>query len=334
MLKPVDVPNAPKPVGPYSSAMIVGNLVYVSGQSGRDPVTDSVSEDIEAQTEQVLTNAQRLLSPDEPVQRGDLDLLQERRDLDALAVKMLAALEGDGAAVQARLERLRSTRDEAACTAALAWADAGNVQLICSVGSNSTAFVHQRYSGGKLPVVTVVSKDPVLMGQVGSYDKGSGTNIAFTSLNMPMDTQIAYLRQVRPDLKNIGVLYDRKNASAVVTQVEPQDGAAKTESFRVLHIAVDGGGDPVADLKQGLPAAIETMRANDPSLANSVFWITGSTAVFAEIAPLPTGLEHWVSLYLAITRNPERASFSYDTGSGRLRLGCGCAAVRFHIEAP
>jgi 2-iminobutanoate/2-iminopropanoate deaminase len=61
MLKPVDVPNAPKPVGPYSSAMIVGNLVYVSGQSGRDPVTDSVSEDIEAQTEQVLTNIRTIL---------------------------------------------------------------------------------------------------------------------------------------------------------------------------------------------------------------------------------------------------------------------------------
>jgi 2-iminobutanoate/2-iminopropanoate deaminase len=61
MLRPVDVPNAPKPVGPYSSAMIVGNLVYVSGQSGRDPATDHVSEDIEAQTEQVLTNIRTIL---------------------------------------------------------------------------------------------------------------------------------------------------------------------------------------------------------------------------------------------------------------------------------
>ena len=61
MLKPVDVPNAPKPVGPYSSAMIVGNLIYVSGQSGRDPVTDLVADDIAAQTEQVLTNIRTIL---------------------------------------------------------------------------------------------------------------------------------------------------------------------------------------------------------------------------------------------------------------------------------
>ena len=61
MLKSVAVPNAPKPVGPYSSAMIVGNLVYVSGQSGRDPITDHVAEDIETQTEQVLANIRTIL---------------------------------------------------------------------------------------------------------------------------------------------------------------------------------------------------------------------------------------------------------------------------------
>jgi len=61
MLTPVDVPNAPKPVGPYSSAMIVGTLVYVSGQSGRDPVTDQVAEDIETQTAQVLDNIRTIL---------------------------------------------------------------------------------------------------------------------------------------------------------------------------------------------------------------------------------------------------------------------------------
>jgi 2-iminobutanoate/2-iminopropanoate deaminase len=41
--------------------MIVGNLVYVSGQSGRDPVTDVVAEDIETQTEQVLANIRTIL---------------------------------------------------------------------------------------------------------------------------------------------------------------------------------------------------------------------------------------------------------------------------------
>ncbi len=61
MLKSVLAPNAPAPVGPYSPAVIVGNLVYVSGQSGRDPVTDHVADDIETQTEQVLANIRTIL---------------------------------------------------------------------------------------------------------------------------------------------------------------------------------------------------------------------------------------------------------------------------------
>ncbi|MFF3287470.1 GMC oxidoreductase [Streptomyces sp. NPDC003023] len=42
--------------------------------------------------------------------------------------------------------------------------------------------------------------------------------------------------------------------------------------------------------------------------------------VFAEIAPLPMGFEHWVSLYLAITRNPERGRFRYDAATDSARL--------------
>ena len=61
MLTPVMVPGAPRPVGPYSSAVVVGNLVYVSGQSGRDPQTDAVSEDVEVQTEVCLRNVAMIL---------------------------------------------------------------------------------------------------------------------------------------------------------------------------------------------------------------------------------------------------------------------------------
>ncbi|MDW4906817.1 GMC oxidoreductase [Streptomyces sp. ADMS] len=54
-------------------------------------------------------------------------------------------------------------------------------------------------------------------------------------------------------------------------------------------------------------------------------WANTANPVFAEIAPLPTGLEHWVSLYLAITKNPERASFTYDAATDSARLGWSAA---------
>ncbi|PAZ09220.1 cholesterol oxidase [Streptomyces sp. SA15] len=56
-------------------------------------------------------------------------------------------------------------------------------------------------------------------------------------------------------------------------------------------------------------------------------WANPANPVFAEIAPLPTGLEHWVSLYLAITKNPERAAFSYANGSMKLGWSAAQSAV-------
>lgn len=59
--RPIAVPGAPKPVGPYSPAVVAGDLVFVSGQSGRDPHTDHVAPTVEAQTEQALRNVATIL---------------------------------------------------------------------------------------------------------------------------------------------------------------------------------------------------------------------------------------------------------------------------------
>ncbi|HEX2144314.1 MAG TPA: GMC oxidoreductase [Glycomyces sp.] len=49
-------------------------------------------------------------------------------------------------------------------------------------------------------------------------------------------------------------------------------------------------------------------------------WDNEAARVFAEIAPLPAGIETWVSLYLAITDNPERGHFTYDAATDRAVL--------------
>ncbi len=49
-------------------------------------------------------------------------------------------------------------------------------------------------------------------------------------------------------------------------------------------------------------------------------WDNPAAPVFAEIAPLPAGLETWASLYLAITKNPERGTFVYDSATDRAKL--------------
>jgi 2-iminobutanoate/2-iminopropanoate deaminase len=59
--QPVTSPTLPTPVGPYSPGMIFGNLVFVSGQAGRDPATGLTAADVTAQTEQVLKNIAAIL---------------------------------------------------------------------------------------------------------------------------------------------------------------------------------------------------------------------------------------------------------------------------------
>ncbi len=55
--------DAPRPIGPYSQAVRVGNVLYLSGQVGIDPASGQlVQETIEAETRQVMTNLRAVLN--------------------------------------------------------------------------------------------------------------------------------------------------------------------------------------------------------------------------------------------------------------------------------
>ena len=54
---------APKAVGPYSQAVMTGDMIYTSGQIPIDPMQGKiVAETIEAQTEQVMKNLKAVLA--------------------------------------------------------------------------------------------------------------------------------------------------------------------------------------------------------------------------------------------------------------------------------
>jgi cholesterol oxidase len=66
--------------------------------------------------------------------------------------------------------------------------------------------------------------------------------------------------------------------------------------------------DETGELQSGMPAlGIDA-------------WDDPEHPVFAEVAPVPAGVETWVSLYLAITKNLERGTFSYDATTDGVRL--------------
>ena len=59
----ISTPNAPAAIGPYSQAILCGNMLYTSGQIPLDPATGTVvGEDIRTQAEQVMKNLEAVLA--------------------------------------------------------------------------------------------------------------------------------------------------------------------------------------------------------------------------------------------------------------------------------
>lgn len=61
MKKIIHTENAPKAVGPYSQAVEVNGMLFISGQIPINPATGTVPEGIDAQTEQVMKNIGAIL---------------------------------------------------------------------------------------------------------------------------------------------------------------------------------------------------------------------------------------------------------------------------------
>ena len=62
MLKKVHTDNAPQAIGPYSQAVVCGNMLFTSGQIAINPTSGEVeSTDIEGQTKQVIKNIKAVL---------------------------------------------------------------------------------------------------------------------------------------------------------------------------------------------------------------------------------------------------------------------------------
>jgi len=60
MKRSIFSPKAPKPLGPYSQAVLVNNMLFVSGSIGIDQ-EGNLKDDIASQTKQCLLNIQNIL---------------------------------------------------------------------------------------------------------------------------------------------------------------------------------------------------------------------------------------------------------------------------------
>ena len=61
MKKAISTVNAPAAIGPYSQALVYGDMIFISGQIPVDPATGEVPEGIEAQAHQSCSNVGAVL---------------------------------------------------------------------------------------------------------------------------------------------------------------------------------------------------------------------------------------------------------------------------------
>lgn len=61
-MKALNSANAPAALGPYSQALVQGDMVFCSGQIPLDPATGEMAQGIENQTRQVLKNLTAVLA--------------------------------------------------------------------------------------------------------------------------------------------------------------------------------------------------------------------------------------------------------------------------------
>ncbi|PTL78438.1 GMC oxidoreductase [Vitiosangium sp. GDMCC 1.1324] len=79
------------------------------------------------------------------------------------------------------------------------------------------------------------------------------------------------------------------------------------------------------DLTGSLQSGMPTMGIDN--------WADTAGPVFAEIAPFPAGTELWINLYLAITKNPNRARFTFNSSTGKVDLSWQTSYAQPSIDA-
>ena len=62
MKETIKAKNAPAAIGPYSHAVLTGNLMFLSGQIATNPETGEVPDGIQAQTAQAIANIKAILA--------------------------------------------------------------------------------------------------------------------------------------------------------------------------------------------------------------------------------------------------------------------------------
>jgi putative ABC transport system substrate-binding protein len=116
--------------------------------------------------------------------------------------------------------------------------------IIVTIGSTATQLARDNFP--QTPIIFSAVKYPVLSGFVESVDRPGG-HITGASLDIPVDIQFRYFKQIIPNLKRIGVLYTSNTARLI----PPARVVASQMGMELAAIEVTGPRD--------LPRALDSL---------------------------------------------------------------------------
>ena len=212
-------------------------------------------------------------------------------EYDRCVSKVLSVFSERGLVVEALIVLAGKDQDDIrddVMSEAIQYAENHSFDLIYAVSSRSTAAVHRVYRGGRLPVVTALAKDPVILHQVAAYDQGGGANIAYTSVGLPISVQMHYLNLMMPEMKNILIVYDGTNQATIETQVIPLKNyiAEQFPAITVWDVVVQDPAQVRAELEDLIPQSLEWTRVNDRDGSGTFFLLSANSSIQEELDTL------------------------------------------------
>lgn len=88
------------------------------------------------------------------------------------------------------------------------------VDLICAIATPSAQASYNAAEPKGIPVIYTAVSDPVAAG-LATEENGSGMAVTGTSDLLPLEEQVAMIRQLMPEAKTIGVLYCTSEANSI-----------------------------------------------------------------------------------------------------------------------
>ncbi len=149
--------------------------------------------------------------------------------------------------------------------------------------------------------------------QVTSVAPASGGGYSVTINQLTTDGTVTATKTVTSDrvffaAGSVGTskLLVRLKATGVLPNLNEEIGKGWGENGNVMCGRANHMWDPTGKVQASIPCG---------GIDN---WDAGGA--FAEVAPLPTGIETYASFYLSITKNPHRAQFSWNAAAGKVEL--------------